>query len=376
MSRTATIAQDESPVGRVDTFLRGWLTTNPGEMLPPELDLVDRLGVSRSTVRTVLKQLEAQGLVQCLGRRQGRRAATSRPQQRGVWAKTVLVISPALDPAKYARTGWLEAIEAGAMDALRQQGLYGLLMDSAGIPDILADAQRLPLGALAVRAADPAHTVLPLHRAGVTTAVFGTQAELAAIDQVYTDQAAGCQLLCDYLITQRGRKRLLRLWTPQDNPWWLRLRDEGYARAIAAAGLTPLPIVNVPPAVTNGKPLEELHDKIRIYTGFLAEYLLGPEPVDSILATTDRDVFAVVAALRTLGKRPQVDVDVVGYDNFWDMCEETSVEPIPPLASIDKQNDRVGREMVRLMSERIAGPADMRPRRVAIPPQLIIRAHA
>ena len=280
MSRTATIAQDESPVGRVDTFLRGWLTTNPGEMLPPELDLVDRLGVSRSTVRTVLKQLEAQGLVQCLGRRQGRRAATSRPQQRGVWAKTVLVISPALDPAKYARTGWLEAIEAGAMDALRQQGLYGLLMDSAGIPDILADAQRLPLGALAVRAADPAHTVLPLHRAGVTTAVFGTQAELAAIDQVYTDQAAGCQLLCDYLITQRGRKRLLRLWTPQDNPWWLRLRDEGYARAIAAAGLTPLPIVNVPPAVTNGKPLEELHDKIRIYTGFLAEYLLGPEPVD------------------------------------------------------------------------------------------------
>lgn len=355
------------PVGRADAWLRQWLAQHPGAALPSELELVARLGVSRSTVRTVLKQLEAQGLVECLGRRQGRRAA-ERPRHRGVWARTVVVLSPArIDPFTKAHTGWLEAIEAGAMDALRQHGLYGLLMDAQGLGDVLDDPERLPQGGLVVRDRDSLASVRCLREHGVPTVAYGTEAAIEGVDQVYTDQEAGCLALTRHLLG-RGRRRLLRVWTGGGDPWWLCQRDRGYECALREAGLEPLPPLRVPSGDPDVPQLTIFPERIRLYAGFLAEFVLGSNPVDAILSTTDRDVYAIDAALRLLGRTPQEDVDLVGYDNIWETCEERARGLVRPLATVDKQNDLAGREMVRLLLERIAAQDALPARQVPIPP--------
>lgn len=60
-----------SLVDSAEDALRRWLTTGrhrPGERLPPEQQLSDRLGISRGTLRTALGRLEARGEIV---RRQG-----------------------------------------------------------------------------------------------------------------------------------------------------------------------------------------------------------------------------------------------------------------------------------------------------------------
>ncbi len=360
------------PSERVEVWLRQWLGEHPNQALPSELELAGLLTVSRNTVRTTLKLLEAQGLVQCLGRRQGRRA--SRPQQRGIWATTVLVLSEEVrggDLNRFMRSGWSVALEAGALDQLRRDGFYGLLMDTKGLSRVVADAERLPCGALVASDRNLNANVQTLREHGIATVVYGTEAEMPNVDQVYTDQEAGCFALC-HLLLERGRRRLLRLWTPTVDLWWIRLRNRGYERAMQEAGRPCLPAVQVP--VVSLAHQAAFQERIRIYAGFLAEYVLGRDPVDAILATTDRDVYAIAGALRLLGKVPQKDVSIVGYDNIWDGCEERNMEATVPLATVDKQNDLAGREMVRLLRERLAADKSLPARHLATPPHLIFPA--
>ena len=58
------------------------------------------------------------------------------------------------------------------------------------------------------------------------------------------------------------------------------------------------------------------------------------------------------AALEALGKTPQRDVKIVGYDNNWRDCAWAKKINYLPLATADKMNHLIGKELVRLVMDR------------------------
>src|SRR5258707_13563136 len=105
MTAISTTSSDaipnQSPTARVMRSLREWIREGQwaaGERLPAEMDLVHRLNVSRGTVRSALRQLKAEGLVQELpgrGRKLRGRIVTpaSRTEGDGLMARTAVLIT-------------------------------------------------------------------------------------------------------------------------------------------------------------------------------------------------------------------------------------------------------------------------------------------
>jgi DNA-binding LacI/PurR family transcriptional regulator len=87
--------------------------------------------------------------------------------------------------------------------------------------------------------------------------------------------------------------------------------------------------------------------------GHLAPYLTGDESIDALIAVTDGEVYVLAAACRLLGKEPNKDVLLVGYDHYWEDAAEREMESVVPVATIDKRNPELGAALVQLLSERI-----------------------
>jgi DNA-binding LacI/PurR family transcriptional regulator len=105
--------------------------------------------------------------------------------------------------------------------------------------------------------------------------------------------------------------------------------------------------------------------------GFVATSLGGTEPVDGILALTDFDASLIAGACRLLGKIPNRDVAIVGYDDVWD-TEERAWEPSRPLATMDKRNAEIGKAAVELLNDRFEGRLQGAPTMRALQPRLVV----
>jgi DNA-binding LacI/PurR family transcriptional regulator len=106
--------------------------------------------------------------------------------------------------------------------------------------------------------------------------------------------------------------------------------------------------------------------------GHLVPHLLGPEPIDAVLALIDSHVPAICAALRRCGREPGREVAVVGYDANWSDAPERLRYPLPPAASIDKDNLGIGRTMALLLEERIAGRLPPEPQVRQVTARLVV----
>jgi DNA-binding LacI/PurR family transcriptional regulator len=113
-----------------------------------------------------------------------------------------------------------------------------------------------------------------------------------------------------------------------------------------------------------------LEKSTRLIAGYLAEHL-SKDPVDAIMAATDGEVSAVAGACRLLGKEPNRDVLIVGYDHYWEDILEREFEPTAPLATVDKRNHDIGAELVRLLQERIGGSLPAEPQCRVVPSELL-----
>jgi DNA-binding LacI/PurR family transcriptional regulator len=87
---------------------------------------------------------------------------------------------------------------------------------------------------------------------------------------------------------------------------------------------------------------------------------------------SDREVFITAAACRLFGVEPGRDLVIVGYDNYWRRCMERQYEPYIPAATVDKHNEKMGGELVRLLLDRVADRLPPEPQTRVIPPQLVI----
>jgi DNA-binding LacI/PurR family transcriptional regulator len=362
--------RQQSSTHRAKARIVDWLASGAvaqGELLPSERVLSQTLAIGRGTLRRALQLVEAEGRIT----REGRRLllADAAPRGGGVasagppWLRrSVAMLTPASLPDDGTARHWMRYTTLGIGDAVREAGLHaisinaGLAGDDAEVASLVASR---PLGVLlpdvfdasasAMRAAAKRFT-----EAGVPVVVNADDESLAAYDRVTSDHAAGSHALTRWLLRDRGRRRPVRFWP---RPWdrtWLAARSAGYERAMLEAGLKPPPVLESPsltPALTH----EQFEYEVRQVAGFLVLPMRGPDRPDALMAVSDRDVFALTAALRLLGLKPGEDVVVVGYDNYWPVCEERRFEPATPAASVDKQNEQMGREMVDLLLRRADG---------------------
>ncbi len=351
-------------------------TLRPGEAFPSERDLSEQYGVGRMVVRKALSHLSSAGLVQQKGPRLRTVTYRAVDQRPGWLAQAVALLTPPKMTGGAVAQRWRQYMTMGTMDHLRESNIHAVALSIGAIQE--ADLRRLatggPMGALIPDIGDaasipPAKIAEIFRLAGVPVVCYGGNPVWESYDRVVSDQEAGSYQLTQAMI-QRGCRRIVQFWPKPWEPYWLAARQQGYLRAMRQAGLTPLPIVEFPytPAPTDHP--EVFAYAVKQVAGFLMPAMSQLNP-DALLMVTDRDVPYAAAALRLHGKTPGSDLLLGGYDNYWNYCEERQFEPAGPLFTVDKGNDRMGKEMVKLLLDRVNGRLEQAAQCRLAPPKLI-----
>ena len=360
-----------------------------GERLPAETRLAAKLNVSRSTIRLALSDLEKEGVVSSDKRR--RMVLDRIKPDKTFLADAVALITDApehFERGKMHGTWHSNFIHTGAVDAIRSAGYDVLNIHPSRIAGDLI--QRLilqqPRGVIIMREVlqTPSGQHLPqaLQEGNVPFVIYGGIGRardsqlINSCDTVSSDHEYGSYELAKWLIGQ-GRRRILRLWGlnisgANEKPEWINQRDLGYEKAMQEAGLKALPALEIYNPIQGHDTQEEFQLQVRLMAGYLIEYLSGPEPIDAIMAVSDSILPTVTAALKIHHREPNKEILIVGYDNMWEDLVSRKWESVPPVATVDKKNLEIGRELMNLLQQRIEGTLPPEGQHRVIKPELII----
>ena len=376
--------KEEAPRIRALRVLRHWIESGelpPGEPLPPERELSRRLQVGRATLQRALTVLEAEGLIRFHGGHT-RLVSGSRHAQGTALRSAVALFSYFRDPALYGRDAWSEATCRGALDETRGKGWNALsfYLDHMSPEEIVRVAADHPLGVLIPEGNYPLRRISPellrkISSRGVNLVVCGDWPEWSAYDRVYSDHETGSYEITRWLIGQ-GCRRILMLWPEPWEAWWAQARREGHLRALAEVGVPSLEVQRmVPlPQPTTGErgTAERFEAESRYAAGYLVEHVRSADAIDAVLLPTDAHAFPVAAACRLLGRVPNHDIVIAGYDNDWAVNPYRRIEPAGPAVTVDRLYAEMGREMVRLLADRASGKLPRGGQRRAVAPKLIV----
>ena len=376
----------------------------PGQKLPSFTEMRERHGVSQATVNRVHGLLEAEGLI---ARRRGAGTFVCDPTEATLangerdasfLSNAVVLFTPFGKPKlSHRSSGWLEWISQAAGDAVREAGMHAVTLNpgvrAAEIDRLIAEK---PFGFLISAnpsdvAATPEITRKLLHYK-LPVVAFGDAPAESQCDHVSSDHESGAYQLTRFLIG-RGRTRIANVRQIGLDKVWVAQRHLGYERAMREAGSTALPPLSLPPiqllrsaqlAASDHYPdareraqilaqdRQIFETQTRNLAGYLVESLNGDDALDGLLATTDRDTFALAAACQLFGKQPNRDIDIAGYDNYFADCEERALTPFLPVATIDKNNRALGAAMVQLLLDRAQDRLENAPQACVIEPRLVI----
>lgn len=390
MSQVPTLTL--SPRNRARQTLRQWIdrgVLRGGQPLPSERKLGKELGVSQTVVRMVLSELVRESLIveEGTGKRSVREeSGAGKASGAEMMRSTIALLTPFGEPPiDHQESGWIEHISLGAIAGAQQAGrdvmvVHPERMSAGGVGRLVG------LPPLGVVVPEPAWSQqvenMWLHRLsgeGIAVVVYGDSGELSEFDRVLPDHEGGTFELTRWVIGQ-GRRRIANLAGNDAGLYWYQNRMRGYERAMREAGLEPMPAELFTPmerVVQTHRNLPMVsRDKFDIQrrqlAGHIAPMLRGREPVDAIMVGNDGQAIVAAAALRLLGCEPGREVLVVGYDNMWAGCPEREWEPAVPAATVDKCNAQLGRELVRLLLDRVEGRLPSEPQRRVVPSRLVV----
>lgn len=371
MAKTATNGRTKR--GTAAEAIRRWFDNesfDPGETLPPEAEIAELLRISQPTVNRALRKMEREGLLSLRGRRRiVADPGTSR------LARTVLVLASTghtRGPTAQRSTGWEWHIIYNATSDIQRNRMNVLSVTPATLTPRELEGWLLdrPAGILchALDMIDNGHEDLleVLTASRIPTVLYGPADLFPDFDTVFPNQEQGAYQITKYLI-DRGCRKPLRCW----NAKWLPERDRGYERACREAGITPLPHLREDRAASPGDPMRKFELAKPLYTGYLLPFLNGETPVDGLLAPSDGDVPALSAAVREFNLIPQHDIKIVGYDNYWEDSWERKFEPTPPLATVDRRNPEVGRQLAEMLMQRIQDTLPKSPQHRVVEPEIV-----
>lgn len=385
------------PRDRVVAWISERITTGDlaaGMRLPAADDVAVELNVDKKTVLRAYLDLERLGLVvpRTVG---GQRAvrlvaptashAPSRPtgiqptRSHATADTGILLVFPAAVPHRVgAASGWASAMLAGAIERAQE----------ADVAVNVRSAERVVAGGLGatpiygaavmdISGTTATAVVAALKNAGPISALTDIVGDKSAIDTVDSDHAAGCSALLKHLLSL-GFRRPLLVWSwldaSVDLPW-AQARERGFRETLTAAGLHAPPPLRIPEeytSITKTTEREKFDHHVHMHAGYLAPLFLSEQAPDALLAVTDGIVPRLTAACHLLGRPPGPQLAIVGYDAYWRDVPEQRFAPCTPLATVDKNNHAVGRQLVNLLIQRRTGNVPATPQRRVVDPTLII----
>lgn len=358
---------------------------SPGEKLPAEQTLAAMFKVSRGTVRSALQFIEQEGLIQS-EKYQGKRVTPAARSSSKLLGSTLALVSRFQEESFAAsmHSGYMEAVEAGAIEAAHQESLHVLTVHPTGDPDrrltdLLHDR---PKGVLVThnvaQTADGQAMIERLHGAGVPLVVNGgDEGAMTAYDRVVFDHEQGAYEVTRWLLKQ-GRKRILRvncLAPSHQTLDWIERRNRGYERAMREAGVEPLPPLTawyLEAPSSDATQAELFESRMRQVAGYLVDVFAGEQTPDAMMTLTDGHVAVLAAACRLFHRVPNQDVVIAGYDNYWASCWERQFEAAAPAVTVDKHNHETGQRMVQLLLDRLAGRLPDEPQCATMEPELVV----
>jgi DNA-binding LacI/PurR family transcriptional regulator len=177
------------------------------------------------------------------------------------------------------------------------------------------------------------------------------------VNFVDVDNAGGARLAVAHLAAA-GRRQIAVIAGPQDMAVGVH-RLAGYRQAIAEAGLKPDESL-----IGYGDFSEESGARA------MRELLSARPGIDGLFAASDLMAFGAMRVLKDRGRRIPSDVAVVGFEDSA-LARQTD----PPLTTVHQPVEEMGREMARLLLDRIRGEAD-EARSVMLDTHLVRRASA
>ncbi len=186
----------------------------------------------------------------------------------------------------------------------------------------------------------------------VPLVVWGAQLPRQVYCSVGGDNVSGGQLATQHLLA-RGRRRIAFMGDTQLPE--VALRYQGYAQALAEAGLAPDPALHIAAPFTA--------EGARAAT---QAWLARGAAFDAVFAASDLIAMTAIGLLRGQGLRVPQAVSVVGYDDI-----EAAAHADPPLTTIQQPIAQAGVAMVECMLGLLAGePVESR----VLPTSLVLRA--
>lgn len=178
----------------------------------------------------------------------------------------------------------------------------------------------------------------------------GSSRPVAYVD---VDDHAGARIATEHLIEQ-GRRRIVHIAGPQHAAPASR-RLQGFRDAMWNAALR--------------SDLVE-HGALDRDSGEMAmsRLLNRTEDIDGVFAASDAMAAGAMWAMQILGRRVPDDVAIIGYDDS-PLAATTS----PPLSSVRRPIEDMGREMARLSLDMATKAAEIQPRQFSLDPALAIR---
>lgn len=390
-SSDATTTQPRRPLSKknqIREYISGLLETGQyqsGQMLPTLRELAKEFNTSVTPVIQAMREFESEGLVEIV-QGQGCRIRSVARQEGRVVARPVIDvigISEDLDPKNRPHT--VAGLQLGILRRL------GSTLDIKTTVIAIAPHDRKALDATLREIAlqrpngmtmGPVGELTDSHQfarlrqiqsSGTKVVLFASGHDFAEFDVVESDFAMGQRLLTEHLLG-KGHKELLRLGFLQER-YYERRKQEGFRQALENAGMDPAKAdewtieFHEPPGGEN-----YLRQRLEYTIGLLA-IALAKRPVTAIMAGNDARVPEVRKALTILGK---TDIEVTGYDGFWNELHGELVKTFGEEAatgapvSVDTNLVECGSSLAELLIARVRGELPLEPQRIVIPQSLIL----
>lgn len=228
----------------------------------------------------------------------------------------------------------------GAADAIRGSGFELVVYSACGRAGDRVGWERRYLSRLSGTLIDGAVLVTP------TVVTAGGGAPIVAVDPhtgasdlptIDSDNLRGAELATEHLL-ERGHRRIAML-TGRADLQSAQLREQGYRRALAAAG------------VPVDADLVRLGDYDPVTSQDSARRLLtAPDRPTAVFAANDVSAIATIEVAGELGLRVPEDLSVVGFDDIPESALCT-----PPLTTVAQPIRRMGQCAIELLIRLIRG---------------------